>query len=215
MGHNFLEVKDNLLTKKECADAIEWVLSNKNIIKDSNYEHSQYNFCDLYLNNIFHGAHLEKRKRGINTSDPFAVWNKTLIESFAPVPLRPLRDAIIDLKEAYQKKYREVEIIEAWDLEYVRFKWWKPGEFYHAWHSEHGTGITQRLRVLSFLICLSDNDSYTEFRRYRNVRTKAGRGIIFPAYHTHEHRGSVCKKGLDRYMLGGYFSFIPVDPTDG
>ena len=62
-------------------------------------------------------------------------------------------------------------------------------------------------RVISFLIYLSDNDSYTEFRRHRNVRTKAGRGIMFPAYFTHEHRGSVCKMGLDRYIVSGYFTF--------
>ena len=203
MGLNFLEVQDNLLTKKECADAIEWVRSNRKILQDPNYENSQYIFCDLYLNDRFY--------RGINPIDPFAVKDKTLLQAFAPVPLRPLLTAIIDLKEAYQKKYPEVENIETWDLEYVRFKWWKPGELYHAWHSEHGIGRTQPLRVLSFLICLSDNNSHTEFRRHRNVRTKAGRGIIFPAYHTHEHRGSVCKKGLDSYMLGGYFSFI----TDG
>ena len=203
MGHNFLEVKDNLLTKKECTDAIEWVRSNRKMLQDENYEHSRYDYCDLYLNDLFY--------REINPIDPFAVKDKTVYRAFASVPLRPLMNAIIDLKEAYQKKYPEVENIETWDLEYVRFKWWKPGEFYHAWHSEHGIGKTQPLRVLSFLICLSDNNSYTEFRRHRNVRTKAGRGIIFPAYHTHEHRGSVCKKGLDRYMLGGYFSFI----TDG
>ena len=55
---------------------------------------------------------------------------------------------------------------------------------------------------------LSDNDSQTEFMRYRNVRTKAGRGIMFPAYFTHTHRGSICKKGLDRYIISGYYSFI-------
>ena len=201
MGLNFLEVQDNLLTKKECADAIEWVRSNRKLLQDPNKNNSGYDYCDLYLNGLFY--------REINPIDPFVAKDKTVYQAFAPVSLRPLMNAIIDLKEAYQKRNPEVENIEAWDLEYVRFKWWKPGEFYQVWHSEHGNGITQRLRVLSFLICLSDNDSYTEFRRHRNVRTKAGRGIIFPAYHTHEHRGSVCKKGLDRYMIGGYFSFLP------
>ena len=192
MGLNFLEVQDNLLTKKECVDAIEWVRSNRKLLQDPNKNASGYDYLDLYLNDLFY--------REINPIDPY--------QAFSPVPLRPLLTSILDLKEAYQKKYPEVENVESWDLEYVRFKWWKPGECYHAWHSEHGIGRTQPFRVLSFLICLSDNDSYTEFRRHRNVRTKAGRGIIFPAYHTHEHRGSVCKKGLDRYMLGGYFSFL-------
>ena len=36
MGLNFLEVQDNLLTKKECADVIEWVRSNRNILEDEN-----------------------------------------------------------------------------------------------------------------------------------------------------------------------------------
>tara|TARA_Y100001963_G_C6577258_1_gene351668 strand:- start:50 stop:697 length:648 start_codon:yes stop_codon:yes gene_type:complete len=200
MGLNFLEVKDNLLTKKECTDVIEYVRGNRKILQDANYEHSQYSYCDLYLNESF--------DRGINAVDPFGVKDKSFVQAFSAVPLRPLKIAFRDLKEAYEKKYSEVETIDPWGLEYVRFKWWKPGEYYHAWHSEHGRGITPRYRVLSFLICLSDNDSYTEFRRHRNVRTKAGRGIIFPAYHTHQHRGSLCKKRLDRYMLGGYFSFL-------
>ena len=208
MGRNFVAIQDNLLTKKECADAIQWILDNDDIIKDPNYMYSQYHFCNLYLNDRFY--------KDIKT-DPCRVKGKSFGEAFSPLPLRPLINAIIELKELYQRKYPEVERVDPWDLEYVRFKWWKPGEFYHAWHSEHGVGLgagalkTPQLRVLSFLICLSDNDSYTEFRRYRNVRTRAGRGIIFPAYHTHEHRGSLCKKALDRYMLGGYFSFL----TDG
>ena len=47
MGRNFLEVKDNLLTKKECADVIEWVRSNRNILEDENYEKSGYIFLPL------------------------------------------------------------------------------------------------------------------------------------------------------------------------
>ena len=92
MGLNFLEVQDNLLTKKECADVIEWVRSNRNILEDENYEKSGYIFCDLYLN-ILH------RFDGIEPTDSFAVYSKTLNEAFAPVPLRTLRHAIIDIKD--------------------------------------------------------------------------------------------------------------------
>ena len=110
--------------------------------------------------------------------------------------------------EQYVNEFEQLLLLNFQQI-YLNVQRTLPSEGYHAWHSEHGIGRTQPWRVLSFLICLSDNDSYTEFRRHRNVRTKAGRGIIFPAYHTHEHRGSVCKKGLDRYMFGGYFSFLP------
>ena len=183
MGRNFIEIRDNLLTIKECTEAIQWVLSNKNIIQDPNKPNSGYDYCDLMGK------------------------GKTFGDSFSPAPLRPVANAILDLKESYQRKYPEVENIHDWDVDFIRFKYWKSGEYYNTWHSEHGPHKYSH-RVLSFLLCLSDNNSYTEFKRHRNVRTKAGRGIIFPAYHTHEHRGSVCKKGLDRFMVGGYFSFV-------
>ena len=96
--------------------------------------------------------------------------------------------------------------ISKWELDYLRIKWWKPGDYYSVWHSEHN--INSPLRILSFLIYLSDNDSYTEFSRYEKSETKAGSGIMFPAYFTHTHRGSTCKKGLHRYIASGYFSFI-------
>ena len=179
---NFIERQDNLLTKKECSDIIQWVRKNKLIYPDENKDnYTGYDFCDL----MHVGENFEK--------------------CFSPVPLRPAYRAINTLRDSYAKNFSEVCNLHDWDLEYVRFKWWKPGGCYSAWHSEHMPHTSKR--VLSFLIYLSDNNSYTEFKRYRNVQTKAGRGILFPAYFTHEHRGSVCKNGLDRYIISGYYGF--------
>ena len=181
---NFIKIRDNLLTKKECSDAIKWSCDNKDFHADVNkVEHSGYDYYDL-----------------------MDIGEDPLI-CFDPVPLRPLFHAINSLRESYIKSFPSVKILDTWSLDYVRFKYWKPGEYYSVWHSEHGA--SDRLsRVLSFLIYLSDNDSQTEFMNHRNVRTKAGRGVIFPAYFTHTHRGSVCKKGLDRYIVSGYYSFL-------
>ena len=180
---NFIERKDNLLTKKECADAIEWVLKHKIMIPDSNKETtSGYDYCNLMDEG-------EDRH-----------------QCFSSIPLRPIYRAINTLKDFYIKSFPEVQWIHPWTLQYVRFKWWKPGYSFSNWHSEHDSINTKR--VMSFLISLSDNDSFTEFKRYRNVPTRAGRGIMFPSYFTHTHRGSPCKKGLDRYMISGYYYFV-------
>ena len=180
---NFIERQDNLLTRKECMKAIEWVSKNKELNLDENKEtHTGYNYYNLMRID----------------EDPQ--------QCFSPEPLRPLLRAINSLKDSYIKNFPEVSRIHAWDLQYIRLKHWQPGYYYSSWHSEQGVGFYSN-RVLSFLLYLSDNNSYTEFRRYRKVQTKAGRGILFPSHFTHEHRGSICKNGLDRYVLSGYYCF--------
>ena len=176
MDRDYIEKQDNLLTKKECADIIEWVHKNFEMYSDKFYD-----YCNLM-------------KPGGN----FEIC-------FSPVPLKPLYESIVKLKNYYRESNPEVDRLGCWDIDYVRFKSWKGGEFYNAWHSEHTP--EHLTRVMSFLIYLTDNDCSTEFRNYENVPTKAGRGIMFPAYFTHEHRGSPCKKGLDRFIVSGYFSF--------
>ena len=180
---DFVGVKDNLLTKEECREAIRWTKTHKILQEDRQKEQSGYSYCDLM-------------DRG-----------ESIGRCFSPKPLRPIERGLRLLVDSYVEKYPEVQMVESWDIDYVRFKWWKPGDYYSIWHSEHGTGDTS-YRILSFLLYLSDNDAYTEFKRHRNVRSKAGRGIIFPAYFTHQHRGSICKKGLDRFIVSGYFSFL-------
>ena len=111
---NFIERKDNLLTKKECADAIEWVLKHKIMIPDSNKETTiGYDYCNLMDEG-------EDRH-----------------QCFSSIPLRPIYRAINTLKDFYIKSFPEVKWIHPWTLQYVRFKWWKPGYSFSNWHSEH------------------------------------------------------------------------------
>ena len=182
MVRDFIERRDNLLTKQECTDIIQWVCNNNNLIPDIHKnKHSGYD----YYNIMFQDGNFN--------------------QCFSPAPLKPLGESIIKLKNYYQESNPELDRLDWWDIDYVRFKAWKPGEFYQAWHSEHDSN--NPFMIMSFLIYLTDNDCSTEFRNYENVPTKAGRGIMFPAYFTHEHRGSPCKKGLDRFIVSGYFSF--------
>ena len=181
---NFIIKDDTLLTKQECTDIIQWVFNNKNLIPDTNIENSEYNYCE-----IIDGA----------SGDSFG-------ESLSNISLQPIARAITKLVNSYLEEYPETIPLDEWNVEYIRFKWWKPGYSYSVWHSEHSKSCPYR--VLSFLIYLSDNDAETQFKRYENVATKAGCGIIFPSYFTHHHRGSPCKMGLDRYVLSGYCSFV-------
>ncbi len=181
MGVDFIERKDNLLNKDDCKQIIEWVFNNKKIIPDENIRDSGYHYCDIGIDEILNVPELKK-----------------------------LNMSIINLKQSYVKKYPEVNnTFNAWDISYIRFKWWKSNCAYSIWHSDNGGKCIQDFkRIISFLIYLSDNDCYTEFRRHRNAKTKLGSGIMFPTFFTHEHRGGICKKGLDRFVISGYISYV-------
>ena len=177
---NFILKDDNLLTLEECDNTIQWVYDNKKFTTEE--KHTGYQFCHLMGN------------------------GESWTESFSDITLKPIARAITKLVNSYIEEYPESKNLNRWNVEYVRFKWWKPGDYFSAWHSEHNKETPYR--VLAFLIYLSDNDAETRFKRYENVESKAGRGIMFPAYFTHEHIGSPCKRGLDRYAVSGYCSFV-------
>ena len=96
---NFIEVQDNLLSKRECTDLIEWVGKNKKMIPhEHKHNWSGYDYHDLMRIGEDH----------------------TLC--FSEVPLRPAYRAIIDLKNSYVKRFPEANRISYWGIQYVRFK---------------------------------------------------------------------------------------------
>ena len=177
---NFILKKDNLLTKDECGKIIKWTRDNHTFKEGGG--NSGYKFCELMD------------------------YGGSFRDSLSPRALHPIKDVILTLLKSYEEKYPECTRTDHWELEHIRFQWWEPGNFFNGFHSEHMK--SEPYRVLVFLIYLSDNDCSLIFKRYNDVEIKAGRGILFPAYFTHEHSGSLCKKGLDKYALTGYFSFV-------
>lgn len=81
-----------------------------------------------------------------------------------------------------------------------------PGQGYHVWHHEHGTGGRAHRRLLAFSLYLNtvDQGGETEFL-YQKVRFKpiAGQLLIWPAYFTHAHRGNQPLSG-EKYILTGW-----------
>ena len=179
--NEFITKKNNLLTKDECDKIIDWSFSNRPM--DEGITKTEGYSCVTF-------------------------FEKDLIE----LPqLYSLQRSIAELKNLYIKEYPELnEYVSPWALDYVRIKWWIPGDHYSVWLSEHSPEEQQTLiRVAQFLIYLSDNDAYTHFKRHDSVKSKCGCGIMFPAYYTHTHKGSICKKGLDRFIASGYLVILP------
>ena len=174
-----IKVQDNILTKDECDKIIDYSVNLPNY---SYFDIGQYHYVELMSK------------------------NESFESKFSDPVLQPAYNAIVNLKNSYIEKFPEVANLNRWDIDYIRFKRWKPSSYYNNWHSEHS--VRDAYRVMSFLIYLSDNDCCTNFRRHDSVKTKAGRGLMFPCYFTHEHCGEPCLLGLDRYVLSGYFSFV-------
>ena len=177
---DFILKRDNLLTKDECGKIIKWTRDNHTFTEGGG--NCGYKFCELMD------------------------YGGSFRDSLSPRSLHPIKDVILTLLKSYEEKYPECTRTDHWELEHIRFQWWEPGNFFNGFHSEHMK--SEPYRVLVFLIYLSDNDCSLIFKRYNDVEIKAGRGILFPAYFTHEHSGSLCKKGLDKYALTDYFSFV-------
>ena len=175
--NEFIERQTNLLTRKECDDLINWPLNTRSMRTPSQENITGYRYVSYNPNEVIQLPELY-----------------------------PIKRSIIQLKNSYTRKYSELNDLPEWKLDYVSIKWWKPGDHYSMWHSEHYP--LSMGRILSFLIYLSDNDSYTHFKRHDSIKSELGSGIIFPAYFTHTHKGSICEKGLDRFIASGYFSFL-------
>jgi len=122
------------------------------------------------------------------------------------VRLSFLKDKIDLFFKEYAKVYTELNFITgAWSLTDFRFKNFKPGNYFKNWHSEQS--LNQN-RFLCFMVYLSDHNCGTEFFDGSIIYSKIGRALIFPASFTHTHRGQICPENKDRYLFGGYASFI-------
>lgn len=82
-----------------------------------------------------------------------------------------------------------------------------PGGGYHIWHHEQNNGSTAN-RCLTYAIYLNtiEEAGETEFL-YQKMRIPAKENccIIWPAAHTHAHRGNVVYGTKPKYIITGWF----------
>ena len=107
----------------------------------------------------------------------------------------------------YINKYPEIHLIcDRWALGEIRFKKFKPGNYFKGWHCEHSKDTPYR--ILAMMIYLSDHNCGTEFYDKSIVKSEKGKAVLFPAHFTHMHRGQKCPDNKSRYILGGYFNLL-------
>ena len=115
-------------------------------------------------------------------------------------------DQLKKLIDTYTEAFKESALTPyPWVLKELRFKWFKPGNWFKDFHCEHG--YDNNKRVLNFMIYLSDHNCGTEFYTGEVIKSVKGRAVMFPAYFTHLHRGQPCPDNHDRYIMGGYFNY--------
>ena len=113
----------------------------------------------------------------------------------------------------YIKKYPEINMTYSyWQLNHLRFKFFKKSESFVNWHSEHS--MDSPYRILALQIYLTEHNCGTQF--YYNKKTilsKIGRVCMFPAYFTHTHKGQP-DFDKDRMIITGYYSFTKKDKNE-
>lgn len=107
----------------------------------------------------------------------------------------------------YLKLYPEIQYTEnKFGILEFRFKRFPPGKNYETWHSEHS--IKYPHRILNFMLYLSEHNCGTEFYRDVIINSNCGRGVLFPSYFTHTHKGTLCPDNKDRYIVTGYLTLL-------
>ena len=157
----------------------------------------------LILINIFKENKSKKSKRG-NYED--VILNNNLLNDDR---LNLFKGRIQKELNKYVSLYPELKFVGSFSLTELRLKFWKPGNYFDNWHSEHS--IETPHRILNFMIYLTDHNCGTEFLDKTKILSKIGRLVIMPSYFTHTHRGMACPEGKDRYMLSGYFNFVELN----
>lgn len=154
------------------------------------------NLINLYTNNNSY--------QGIHTNPNGSVgyyYNDIDINSF------PYSHVINNFLNLYTEKYPEINMTSSyWALSTLRFKYFKKGNSFDNFHSEHS--ITHSQRVIGIQIYLTEHDCGTEFFYLKKtIKSKVGRVCIFPAYFTHTHKGQPDFL-KDRMIITGYYNFV-------
>jgi hypothetical protein len=117
------------------------------------------------------------------------------------------------LQKCYDDYSNTYDILKTANIRCTSVKMQKtdPGGGYHVWHFEQGKDEWAS-RCLTYIVYLNtlepDAAGETELL-YQRIRVKAeeNTAIVFPAAHTHTHRGNVVYGDKPKYIITGWFHF--------
>ena len=180
MLNDFIMVIDDLISKEDCEQYIEWIehyISHSVMLKESDKLHDRDHFT---MN--FNNHHNYDLLSGDNLSLKFLPSISASINDYLNQFSVLGRERLL----IYDTKVKKIPI----------------GGGFHNWHYENsGLHTSHRRLVIQLYLNTIDEGGETEFL-YINKRIKAqqGRLIIFPAAFTHTHRGNP-PIGQDKYIV--------------
>ena len=181
--HNFIEIFNNALSKKECE-----ILINQ-------FEKSDEQFVGKTVD----GYRLDEKKCTQLSVD---LNDQSVISTI-------VKPNLVSCIRKYGKKYHDhLYHTSTWNLYHEASFQKYDGEEdgYKIWHCEHHPGETCNKRIMAWMFYLNDAKCGTEFYNSPTIKAKRGRCVIWPAFWTHIHKGVTPNIDL-KYIITGWISY--------
>ena len=183
MLNDFIMVIDDLISKEDCEQYIEWIehyISHSVMLKESNKLHDRDHFT-MNFNNHYSYDLLSGDNLSIKFLPSVSASINDYLKQFSVLG----RERLL----IYDTKVKKIPI----------------GGGFHNWHYENsGLHTSHRRLVIQLYLNTIDEGGETEFL-YINKRIQAKEGslIIFPSGYTHTHRGNPPIGGT-KYIIGSW-----------
>jgi hypothetical protein len=120
-------------------------------------------------------------------------------------------DQVKVIMEKYIKKYPFCDYYNPWDVSIpVNIQHYKPGEGFHAWHSERISGnpdlANRHMVFMTYLNDVTDGGETEFFHQEMKIQPRKGLTVIWPADWTHTHRG-VTSPTQEKYIVTGWYVY--------
>ena len=183
MLNDFIMVIDDLISKEDCEQYIEWIehyISHSVMLKESDKLHDRDHFT-MNFNNHYSYDLLSGDNLSIKFLPSISASINDYLKQFSVLG----RERLL----IYDTKVKKIPI----------------GGGFHNWHYENsGLHTSHRRLVIQLYLNTIDEGGETEFL-YINKRIQAKEGslIIFPSGYTHTHRGNPPIGGT-KYIIGSW-----------
>jgi hypothetical protein len=120
-------------------------------------------------------------------------------------------DALQECLDKYIEKYPACNMNSAFRITRpINIQWYKPGEAYHAWHTERCSGnpitVTRHLVFMTYLNTVTDMGGTEWYHQELYINPEKGKTVIWPADWTFTHRG-VPAPTEEKYIITGWYNF--------
>lgn len=187
----FIYVRDNALSKKECERVIKWFEMHP----------------EKHNPGVAWGGEVDQSHK--QSTD----WTKNFRDE-DPID-QLIEEILLHHTEEYHEEVKGINYVSSsWGLDpYYNIQKYPPGGGFKNWHHEHGNfdefpDSDACRRILAWMIYLNDvPDGGTQFiDQEKTLKAVEGRVVIWPAYWTHTHRSQVSHTQT-KYIATGWYIF--------